>query len=229
MKYPSAVPVSKGESSPIMAAGWAPPPTLLSPTTEIVAAAARGEIFILVDDPGRENEGDLIVLADYVTPATINFMVKYGRGLVCLALDSLCAQRVGLTLAPRHNVDVFHTPFAHSIDARHGISTGISAADRAHTIQTVVASGSDESHFVSPGHIFPLIASAGGVLSRPGHTEAAVDIARLAGLTPAAVICEVLNDDGSMARLPDLIRFSEAHQIEIGTISDLINYRKKFD
>lgn len=228
MKSSSAAPRSRVEGNPVMAGSWEYPPSLLSSTTKIIAAAARGEVFILVDDPKRENEGDLIVLADCVTPAAINFMARYGRGLVCLALDSLCAQRVGITLAPRHNVDVFHTPFAHSIDARHGISTGISAADRAHTIQTAIASSSDSSHFVSPGHIFPLIASAGGVLSRPGHTEAAVDIAKLAGMTPAAVICEVLNDDGSMARLPDLIRFSQEHQVEIGTISDLINHRKKF-
>ena len=220
------MPLLKAENTLLAKAGDVAVQHALSSTPEIVASAAKGDMFILVDNPDRENEGDLILLADYVTPEAINFMVKYGRGLVCLALDGVCATQLGLALAPRHNVERFHTPFTQSIDARHGITTGISAADRAHTIQLAVSSQADASHFVSPGHIFPLIASDGGVLSRPGHTEASVDIARLAGAAPAAVICEILNDDGTMARLPDLLRFSEIHQIPIGTISDLIAYRK---
>lgn len=198
----------------------------ISPTETILDAASKGEIFILVDNPHRENEGDLVVLADHVTPAAINFMVKYGRGLVCLTLDQDGADRIGIELMPRRNVDVFHTPFGISIDARHGITTGISAADRAHTIKTAIDRNSTEHAFVSPGHIFPLIACDNGVLERDGHTEASVDIARLTGATPAAVICEILNDDGTMARLPDLLQFAERHRILVGTISDLIAYRQ---
>jgi len=205
---------------------WSGTSSALSSTEEIVWIAGRGEMFILVDDPDRENEGDLVILADHATPASINFMVKHGRGLVCLALNQHCADRIGLEPAPRRNVDAFHTPFAHSIDARVGTTTGISAADRARTIRAAVDPDSDESSFVSPGHIFPLIASPGGVLVRPGHTEASVDIAGLANASPAAVICEILNDDGTMARLPDLIRFSDLHGLAIGTISDLVAYRK---
>jgi len=198
----------------------------IAPTENIIKAASKGQLFILVDDPDRENEGDLVILADHATPAAINFMVKHGRGLVCLTVDQRCADRIGLEPTPRRNVDLFHTPFALSIDAREGISTGISAADRAHTIKTAVDRGADKNAFVSPGHIFPLIARAGGVLSRNGHTEASVDIAQLAGATSAAVICEILNDDGTMARLPDLLRFAQVHQILVGAISDLVAYRQ---
>ena len=205
---------------------WPARSTCIAPTEDIINAASKGEIFILVDDPHRENEGDLVILADHVTPAAINFMVKHGRGLVCLTLNQYCADRIGLEPMPRRNVDSFHTPFALSIDARHGISTGISTADRAHTIKTAIDGAANRDAFVSPGHIFPLIACDGGVLDRNGHTEASVDIAQLADATPAAVICEILNEDGTMARLPDLINFAQAHQLLVGTISDLITYRQ---
>lgn len=201
--------------------------TALAPIETILEDAKAGRMFILVDDESRENEGDLIIPATHATPEAVNFMAKYGRGLICLALTR---QRVGelrLSLMAQHNTTRHETAFTVSIEAREGVSTGISAADRAHTIQVAVNPDSKATDIGSPGHVFPLVARDGGVLVRAGHTEAAVDIARMAGLIPAGVICEVMNDDGSMARLPDLIGFAKTHGLNIATIADLISYRRR--
>lgn len=203
--------------------------TGISPIEEIIEVARAGGMFILVDAENRENEGDLIIPASAVSPETINFMAKYGRGLICLALDSEHAQRLELDYMVRHNQARNQTAFTVSIEAREGISTGISAHDRAHTISVAMQEGCTPNHIVSPGHVFPLVARDGGVLVRAGHTEAAVDIARLAGLPAGGVICEIMNDDGSMARLPDLIEFASQHELKIGTIEDLIAYRRTHD
>lgn len=197
----------------------------LSSTSEIVADMRNGRMVILVDDEGRENEGDLILPAQMVTPDHINFMATHGRGLICLAMDTAMIERLGLTKMVRRNTEAFSTAFTVSIEARVGVSTGISAPDRARTIQVAIDPQSGPADIATPGHIFPLQAVEGGTLVRAGHTEASVDLARLAGLQPAGVICEIMNDDGTMARLPDLIRFAQRHHIKVGTIAGLIAHR----
>ncbi len=199
----------------------------ISTVEEALEDIKQGKFVIVVDDEDRENEGDLIIAAEKVTPEAINFMAKYGRGLICLAITEEIAKRLDLHLQPRRGIDPFGTAFTVSIDAREGITTGISAYDRAHTIRLVVDEKSKPEDFVTPGHVFPIIARKGGVLVRAGHTEAAVDLARLAGLKPAGVICEIMKDDGTMARLPDLEKFSQTHNLKIITIRDLIAYRIK--
>lgn len=186
-------------------------------------------MFILVDDEERENEGDLVVPAQFCDAAAVNFMAKYGRGLICLALTRERCQQLGLPLMAQGNEPRLSTAFTLSIEAREGVTTGISAADRARTIAVAIDPQSTRDDLVTPGHVFPVMARDGGVLVRAGHTEAAVDIARLAGLNPAGVICEIMNDDGSMARLPDLLVFAQRHGLKIGTIADLIAYRLKHD
>ena len=201
--------------------------TNLSNIEDIIEDARNGKMFILVDDPGRENEGDLILPAQMVTPEAINFMAKYGRGLICLSLTKQRIDELNLPLMNPSNQKNDLTAFTISIEAKEGITTGISAADRAHTISVAINNNRSKLDIVSPGHIFPLMAWAGGVLERAGHTEAAVDISLLAGLNPSGVICEIMSDDGSMARLPELIKFSKVHKLKIGTVSDLIKYRLK--
>ncbi len=200
---------------------------LLSPIEDIIADARDGRMFILVDDENRENEGDLVIPAQFATPASINFMAKYGRGLICLSMTSERIEALGLNLMSRDNNSRHQTAFTVSIEAREGVTTGISAADRAHTIQVAIDPSKTAADIASPGHIFPLVARDGGVLVRAGHTEAAVDISRLAGLNPSGVICEIMNDDGTMARLPDLLEFAKHHQLKIATIADLISYRRR--
>jgi len=203
--------------------------TGISPIEEIIQDAAHGRMFILVDAQDRENEGDLIIPASFADADGVNFMAKHGRGLICLALASEHANRLNLDYMVRHNQARNQTAFTVSIEAREGITTGISAHDRAHTIKVAIDENAGANQIVSPGHVFPLVARDGGVLVRAGHTEAAVDIARLAGQSPAGVICEIMNDDGSMARLPDLIEFAKRHELKIGTIEDLIAYRRAHD
>jgi len=196
---------------------------------EIINEARNGRMYILVDDEDRENEGDLIIPAQMATPDAINFMARHGRGLICLALTKERADRLGLEPMTRTNRSRNETAFTVSIEAREGITTGISAADRARTIAVAIDASNGPEAIVSPGHVFPLIARPGGVLVRAGHTEAAVDVARLAGLNPSGVICEVMREDGSMARFDDLIDFARSHALKIGTIRDLIAYRLKKD
>ena len=198
-------------------------------TETIINEARNGRMFILVDDEGRENEGDLVIPAQMATPDAINFMARHGRGLICLALTKDRADQLGLEPMTRTNRSRNETAFTVSIEAREGITTGISAADRARTIAVAIDASNGPDALVSPGHVFPLVARPGGVLVRAGHTEAAVDVARLAGLNPSAVICEVMRDDGTMARLDDLMDFARAHGLKIGTIRDLIAYRLKKD
>jgi len=201
--------------------------SVLSPIEEIIEEMENGRMVILVDAEDRENEGDLIIPAQMATPDVINFMAKYGRGLVCLSLTQARAAELNLDYMVRHNGSRNRTAFTASIEAREGISTGISAFDRARTIATAVNPTKGADDIVSPGHVFPLIAREGGVLVRAGHTEASIDLARLAGLNPAAVICEVMNEDGTMARMPDLAKFAKTHGLKIGSIEDLIAYRLK--
>ncbi len=201
----------------------------LSPIEDIIADAKQGKMFILVDDEQRENEGDLVIPANYCDDKAVNFMAKYGRGLICLALNRERVEQLNLPLMARHNGSRHETAFTISIEAREGVTTGISAADRARTIAVAIDKTAPSSDIVSPGHVFPLMARDGGVLVRAGHTEAAVDISTLAGLNPAGVICEIMNDDGSMARLPDLIPFAKEHNLKIATIADLIAYRRRFE
>ena len=195
----------------------------------IIDEARNGRMFILVDDDDRENEGDLVIPAQMATPDAINFMARHGRGLICLALTKERADSLGLEPMTRTNRSRNETAFTVSIEAKEGISTGISAADRARTVAVAIDSSHGPDALVSPGHVFPLVARPGGVLVRTGHTEAAVDVARLAGLNPSAVICEIMRDDGSMARLDDLMDFARAHGLKVGTIRDLIAYRLKKD
>ncbi len=197
----------------------------LSSTPEIIAELRAGRMVILVDEEDRENEGDLILAADFVTPEAINFMARYGRGLICLTLTAERCSQLNLPLMTASNGTKTGTNFTVSIEAAEGVTTGISAADRARTVQVAVAKGASPTDIVQPGHIFPLRAQDGGVLIRAGHTEAGCDLAQLAGLTPAAVICEIMKDDGTMARLPDLIEFAGVHGLKIGSIADLIQYR----
>jgi 3,4-dihydroxy 2-butanone 4-phosphate synthase/GTP cyclohydrolase II len=199
----------------------------ISPIAEIIAEIAAGRIAILVDEEDRENEGDLVVAAEFVTPEAVNFMAKHGRGLICLTLTEERCRQLNLPLMVPSNRSVLKTNFTVSIEAAQGVSTGISAYDRAQTVRAAVKRDAKPEDLVQPGHIFPLMAQKGGVLARAGHTEAGCDLAQLAGLTPAAVICEILKDDGQMARLPDLIEFATHHQLKIGTIADLIQHRAR--
>ena len=201
----------------------------LSPMDEILDDARNGRMFILVDDEERENEGDLVVPAQMATPEAINFMAKYGRGLICLALTAKRLRKLDLPQMAQHNTSRHQTAFTVSIEALEGVSTGISASDRARTIAVAIDAAKGKDDIASPGHVFPLEARDGGVLTRAGHTEAAVDISRLAGLNPAGVICEIMNEDGTMARLDDLIGFARKHDMKIGTIRDLIEYRMRHD
>lgn len=201
----------------------------ISSTEEIIDAARSGQMFILVDHENRENEGDLVVAAEFATAEVVNFMAKHGRGLICLPMTSERIDRLGLPMMSVNNSSRHETAFTVSIEAREGVSTGISAGDRALTIATAINEQNTQAHIATPGHVFPLRARNGGVLVRAGHTEAAVDIARLAGLNPSGVICEIMKEDGTMARLPDLIEFARTHGMKIGTISDLIAYRHKHD
>ena len=199
----------------------------LSSIEEVIEEAKQGRIFILVDDENRENEGDLCVPAEMATSDVINFMAKYARGLICLAMERSRVEQLGLSLMARRNEGRHETAFTVSIEAREGVTTGISAHDRAHTISVATNVNKGQDDIVTPGHVFPLVARDGGSLVRAGHTEAVVDIARLAGLTPAGVICEIMNDDGTMARLPDLLSFAQQHDLKVATIADLISYRRR--
>ncbi|MDE2184441.1 MAG: 3,4-dihydroxy-2-butanone-4-phosphate synthase [Alphaproteobacteria bacterium] len=201
----------------------------ISSVDELIEDARSGKMMILVDAEDRENEGDLYIPAQKCTPEAINFMAKHGRGLICLALTQERANELQIPMMTQVNGTVNRTAFTVSIEARDGISTGISAHDRARTIGVAIDSSRGPHDIVMPGHVFPLIARHGGTLVRAGHTEAAVDIARLAGLNPSGVICEIMNDDGTMARLPDLVKFAQLHGLKVGTIADLIGYRRKYD
>ena len=197
----------------------------IAPIADIIAEIQAGHMVILVDEEDRENEGDLLCAAEFITPEKINFMARHGRGLICLTLTEAHCKQLNLPLMVRDNGSRLSTNFTLSIEAASGVTTGISATDRARTIQVSVNKNAKPSDIVQPGHIFPLMAQKGGVLVRAGHTEAGCDLAYLAGLTPASVICEILKDDGEMARLPDLIAFARLHNLKIGTIADLIEYR----
>jgi 3,4-dihydroxy 2-butanone 4-phosphate synthase/GTP cyclohydrolase II len=199
----------------------------LSPAEELLDEARRGHMFILVDDEDRENEGDLVVPAQFATPDAINFMARHARGLICLAMTRGRVDQLGLQLMAQSNGTRHQTAFTVSIEARDGVTTGISAADRARTIAVAINPDLGREHIVTPGHVFPLVARDGGVLVRAGHTEAAVDFARLAGLNPSGVICEIMNDDGTMARMPDLVAFAQRHGLKLGTIADLIAHRRR--
>jgi 3,4-dihydroxy 2-butanone 4-phosphate synthase/GTP cyclohydrolase II len=199
----------------------------LASTPEIIAELKAGRMVILVDEEDRENEGDLVIAADFVTPEAINFMARHGRGLICLTITPERARLLNLPLMTQRNGTQYGTAFTVSIEAAEGVTTGISASDRARTIKAAVAHDAKAEHIVQPGHVFPIMAQKGGVLVRAGHTEAGCDLTALAGLTPASVICEVIRDDGEMARLPDLIEFAKLHDIKIGTIADLIHYRSR--
>ena len=199
----------------------------LSSIEEVIEEAKQGRIFILVDDENRENEGDLCIPAEMATSDVINFMAKYARGLICLAMERSRVEQLGLSLMTRRNEGRHETAFTVSIEAREGVTTGISAHDRAHTISVATNANKGQDDIVTPGHVFPLVARDGGSLVRAGHTEAVVDIARLAGLTPAGVICEIMNDDGTMARLPDLLSFAQQHDLKVATIADLISHRRR--
>ena len=201
----------------------------LSSPEELIDEARNGRMFILVDDEDRENEGDLVIPAQMATPDAINFMARHGRGLICLALGKQRVEQLGLQLMSRHNGTRHETAFTTSIEALDGVTTGISAADRARTISVAIDASKGPEHIVTPGHVFPLVAKDGGVLIRAGHTEAAVDISRLAGLNPSGVICEIMKEDGTMARMDDLVAFAQLHGLKVGTIRDLIAYRLKKD
>ena len=201
----------------------------LSSPEELIDEARNGRMFILVDDENRENEGDLVIPAQMATPEAINFMATHGRGLICLALTKARVDQLGLALMSRHNGTRHETAFTISIEAKEGVTTGISAADRARTVSVAIDASKGRDDIVTPGHIFPLVARDGGVLIRAGHTEAGVDVSRLAGLNPSAVICEIMREDGTMARLDDLAAFAQRHGLKLGTIRDLIAYRLKKD
>ncbi len=204
-------------------------PSFLSPIEDVIEDAKAGRMFILVDDEDRENEGDLVIPAEFCNAAAVNFMAKHGRGLICLALTRERCETLGLPLMAQGNEPRISTAFTVSVEAREGVTTGISAADRARTIQVAIDPASKREDLVAPGHIFPLMARDGGVLVRTGHTEAAVDISRLAGLQSSGVICEIMNDDGTMARLPDLVAFAQLHGLKVAKIADLIAYRLRHD
>jgi 3,4-dihydroxy 2-butanone 4-phosphate synthase/GTP cyclohydrolase II len=199
-----------------------------SPLDDVIAAIRQGQMVIVTDDEQRENEGDLICAAELITPEQINFMARFGRGLICVAMTADRLEALDIRpMRKRGKRDHFNTAFMESVDARADITTGISARDRAQTIRLLVDEQSEPADLVSPGHVFPLEAVAEGVLQRPGHTEAAVDLARLAGLKPAGVICEIIRDDGGMARLPDLLEFAQQHQLLLTSVADLVRYRQK--
>jgi 3,4-dihydroxy 2-butanone 4-phosphate synthase / GTP cyclohydrolase II len=202
---------------------------VMATAEQIIDEARNGRMFILVDDEDRENEGDLVIPAQMATPDAINFMAKHGRGLICLAMTRDRVEQLGLPLMPRHNDSRLETAFTISIEAKEGVTTGISAADRARTVSVAIDAAKGREHLVTPGHVFPLVARDGGVLVRAGHTEAAVDVSRLAGLNPSGVICEIMCEDGSMARMEDLFAFAQLHNLRIGTIRDLIAYRLRKD
>ena len=201
----------------------------ISPTEDILEDARNGRMFVLVDHEDRENEGDLVIPAQMATPDAINFMAKHGRGLICLTLPSARIDALGLPLMATNNSSRHETAFTISIEAREGVTTGISAGDRARTVAVAIDAAKGAADIATPGHVFPLRARDGGVLVRAGHTEAATDISRLAGLNPSGVICEIMKEDGEMARLPDLVAFAQLHGLKIGTISDLIAYRRRHD
>lgn len=201
----------------------------ISPTVEIIAELRAGRMVVLVDEEDRENEGDLVVAAEFATPEVINFMARFGRGLICLTLTEERCRQLNLPLMVSNNRSPMGTNFTLSIEAAEGVTTGISAADRARTVQAAIRPAAGPADIIQPGHIFPLMAQNGGTLVRAGHTEAGCDLARLAGVMPAAVICEILKDDGEMARLPDLVPFAAHHQLKIGTITDLIQYRSSHE
>ncbi len=201
----------------------------ISSTQEIIDELRAGRMVILVDDEDRENEGDMMIAADFVTPEAINFMVTHARGLVCLTLTQAHCDRLGLALMTKDNTSPYSTAFTVSIEAAKGVTTGISAFDRAHTIRTAIAPNATPQDIVQPGHVFPVTAKPGGVLQRAGHTEAGCDLAALAGLTPATAICEVMNEDGSMARLSQLLEIARKHNLKIGTIADLISWRNQHE
>ena len=201
----------------------------ISSIDEIIEDARNGRMFILVDAEDRENEGALVIPASFATPEAVNFMAKYGRGLICLSMTKERARTLNLDMMARDNRESMQTAFTVSIEAKDGVTTGISAADRAKTVAVAIDPTKDHHDIVSPGHVFPLVARDGGTLVRAGHTEAAVDISRMAGLYPAGVICEIMNDDGTMARLPELVSFAQLHGLKIGTIADLIAWRRKND
>jgi len=219
MKPPYLVPSAHGDDSPHESA--------ISPIEDIIEDARNGRPYILVDAEDRENEGDVIIPAQFATPDQINFMAKHARGLICLSITAERARQLRLPPMAMDNQSGHGTAFTVSIEAREGVTTGISAHDRAHTIAVAVDPTKSAEDVVSPGHVFPLVAKEGGVLVRAGHTEAAVDISRMAGLNPAGVICEIMKDDGSMARLPDLVAFAQLHGLKIGTIADLIAHRRR--
>ena len=199
----------------------------LAPAADLIEEARAGRMFILVDDEDRENEGDLVIPAQFATPDAINFMARHARGLICLAMTRHRVEQLGLPLMSQSNSTRHQTAFTVSIEARDGVTTGISAADRALTIGVAINPETGRDGIVTPGHVFPLVAREGGTLVRAGHTEAAVDLARLAGLNPSGVICEIMNDDGTMARLPDLCAFAQHHNLKLGTIADLIAHRRR--
>ena len=201
----------------------------ISPIEEIIDEARNGRMYILVDDPNRENEGDLIIPAQMATPDAINFMAKYGRGLICLSMTKQRIEELELPLMNPNNQKNDLTAFTVSIEAKEGVTTGISAADRSHTISVAINHNMKKNDLVYPGHVFPLMAWDGGVLVRAGHTEAAVDISKLAGLNPSGVICEIMSDDGDMARLPEILKFAKFHNLKVGTVSELIKYRLKYN
>ncbi len=201
----------------------------ISSIEEIIEDARNGKMFILVDAEDRENEGDLVIPATFATPEAVNFMARYGRGLICLSMTQERAHALQLDMMTRNNRESMQTAFTVSIEAREGVTTGISAHDRSRTIAVAIDPTKDYADIVTPGHVFPLIAKEGGTLVRAGHTEAAVDISRMAGLYPAGVICEIMNDDGTMARLPELVAFAQLHNLKIGTIADLIHWRRQND
>ncbi len=200
---------------------------LLSSVEDILADMRKGRPVIIVDDEDRENEGDLVIAAEHATPENINFMAREGRGLICLPMERAMVERLGLELMGRGNNTRHTTAFTVSIEAKEGVTTGISAADRSHTILTAIDPETGPDDIATPGHIFPLLARDGGVLVRAGHTEAAVDLAKMAGFSGAGVICEIMNDDGTMARLPDLVAFAQKHGMKIGAIADLIAHRRR--
>lgn len=201
----------------------------ISPIEDIIEDARNGRMFVLVDDEERENEGDLVIPAQMATPEAINFMAKHGRGLICLSMSRERLQELDIPLMPQRNTSRHQTAFTVSIEAYEGVTTGISASDRARTVAVAIDPSKKAADIVSPGHIFPLESREGGVLVRAGHTEAAVDISRLSGLNPSGVICEIMNEDGTMARMGDLVKFAQFHNLKIGTIADLIAYRLKHD
>lgn len=201
----------------------------LAPISDVIEDIRNGKMVVVVDDEDRENEGDLIVAGQMATPDAINFMAKYGRGLICLAMAGERVDQLGLSLMSSDNRSQFETAFTTSIEAREGVTTGISASDRARTIAVAIDPANGRDEIVTPGHVFPLRAQDGGTLVRTGHTEAAVDLARLAGLNPSGVICEIMNEDGTMARLPDLVKFAQFHGLKVATIADLIAYRLRND